>query len=98
MKSLDMIPVGRNTPSTIEQRYEYVRKSIRASSQPVIFLDEAGFNLHLCQHRGRNVIGKTATISLPNSRGGNISVMIALTQNGILHHDAHIMLRSFFSF
>ena len=75
MKNLDMIPVGRNTLSKIEQRYEYVRQSIRASSEPVIFLD-AGFNLHLRRHRGRNVIGKTATISLPNSRGGNISVAV----------------------
>jgi len=62
MKNLDMIPVGCNTPSKIEQHLEYVRQSIMASSEPVIFLDEAGFNLRW--HRGRNVIGKTAAISL----------------------------------
>jgi len=90
MKNLDMIPVRRNTPSTIEQRYEYVRQSIRASSESVIFLDEAGFNLHLCRHRGYNVIGRTATTSLPNTRGGNTSVMISLTQNGILHHNVQL--------
>jgi len=47
MKNLDIIPVGRNTSSTIDSRYEYVRQSIRDSSERTIFLDEAGFNLHL---------------------------------------------------
>ena len=93
MKNLDIIPLGRNTPTTIENRYEYVRQSIRNSNERTIFLDEAGFNLHLRRHRGRNVIGKRATTSLPSSRGGNISVMIALSQNGILHH--HVQLGSY---
>ena len=95
MKNLDMIPVGRNVQHTIDNwaALWICKESIRASSEPVIFLDEAGFNLHLRRHHSHNVIGKTATISLPNSRGENISVMIALTQNGILHHI--VQLRSY---
>jgi len=52
LKTLDITPVGRNTPSTIEKRYKYVRESIRASSERTIFLEEAGFNLHLCRYCG----------------------------------------------
>jgi len=56
MKNLDIIPISRNTPSTIEKRYKYVRECIQNNGECTIFLDEAGFNLHFQRHRGRNII------------------------------------------
>ena len=85
MKNLDFVPVSRNTPDTIEKRYTYVREMIRSSGQNFIYLDESGFNLHIRRRRGRNTIGRRATITLANARGGNISVLVAISEGGLIH-------------
>ena len=43
LKNLDIIPIARNTPSTIERRYEYVRQCIRNTGENTIFLYDTGF-------------------------------------------------------
>ena len=42
IKNLDIIPVGRNTPTAIENRYEYVQQSIRNSNEHAIFSMKLG--------------------------------------------------------
>ena len=66
---------------------------IRSSGQNFIYLDESGFNLHIRRRRGRNTIGRRATITLPNARGGNISVLVAISEGGLIHFS--IQLGSF---
>jgi hypothetical protein len=39
-----------------------------------IFVDEAGFKLAKTRRRGRNVIGKRATVDVPGQRGANITM------------------------
>lgn len=53
-----------------------------------IYVDEVGFNLTKTRCRGRNVIGQRAITNVPGQRGGNITMCAAITQNGVLHHNA----------
>ncbi len=55
-----------------------------------IYVDEAGFNLTRTRRRGRNIIGHRAIVNVPGQRGGNITLCAAITQNGVLHHHAHM--------
>ena len=88
MNNLDLIPIARNTSSTIEKRYEYVRECIQNNGENTIFLDKAGFHLPTTSRQKNH--RAACDISLPASHGGNISVVIALTGNGLLHH--HVQL------
>ncbi len=51
-----------------------------------IYMDEAGFNLTKCRRRGRNIIGHRATVDVPGQRGGNITMVAAISENGVLKH------------
>lgn len=51
-----------------------------------IFVDEAGFNLAKTRRRGRNVIGKRATVNVPGQRGANITMCAAISTDGLLLH------------
>ncbi len=51
-----------------------------------IFVDEAGFNLAKTRRRGRNIIGKRATIQVPGQHGGNISMCAAISEDGVVGH------------
>ena len=51
-----------------------------------IFVDEAGFNLAKTRRRGRNVIGKRATVDVPGQKGANITRCAAISSDGLLLH------------
>ncbi len=51
-----------------------------------IYIDEAGFNLAKRRRRGRNVIGKRATVDVPAQRGANITMCAAIANAGLLLH------------
>ena len=55
-----------------------------------IFVDEAGFNLAKTRRRGRNVIGKSATVDVPGQRGANITMSAAISSDGLLLHKSLI--------
>ncbi len=50
----------------------------------MIYVDEAGFNLAKRRQRGRNIIGKRATVTVPGQRGANITMCAAISINGAL--------------
>ncbi len=50
----------------------------------MIYVDEAGFNLAKRRRRGRNIIGKRATVTVPSQRGANITMCAAISINGAL--------------
>ncbi len=50
----------------------------------MIYVDEAGFNLVKISRRGRNIIGKRATVTMPGQRVANITMCAAISNNGAL--------------
>ena len=86
-KQLYHEPASRNTPANIEARRAYALSASTWLDSEVVYIDEAGFNLHLTRRRGRSRIGERATIETVNSRGGNISICAAISPTlGVLHY------------
>jgi len=42
------------------------------------------------RRRGRNIIGHRAILNVPGQPGGNITIYVVITQNGVLHHHANL--------
>ena len=55
-----------------------------------IYVDEAGFNLAKTLRRGRNVIGKRATVDVPGQRGANITMCAAISSAGLVLQKSQI--------
>ena len=93
IKKVDTIPDARNRSSTIKQRFEYsIRFRDLEQEIPVenfIFVDEVGFSVSTRPKRGRAVAGQRANTPVPFSRSRNISVVAAMTKNGMLSNKVH---------
>ncbi len=67
---------------------DYFQKVMELEANQVphemIYVDEAGFNLAKRRRRGRNIIGKRATVTVPGQRGANITMCAAISINGAL--------------
>ncbi|XP_044056780.1 uncharacterized protein LOC122878265 [Siniperca chuatsi] len=73
MKQLSIVPFERNSERVKELRHQYIQRvmEVEANQSPheIIYVEEAGFNLAKTCWRGRNVIGKRATVDVPGQRG-----------------------------
>lgn len=96
-KQLYPEPVERNSPKTIEERYQYVHRVMGRSREDMIFLDESGMGLKIRRGRGKNKIGHKAT-ELRHYRGENrtgsgphVSIVAAFSPTeGILHYQLRL--------
>ncbi|XP_023119563.2 uncharacterized protein LOC111564304 [Amphiprion ocellaris] len=90
MKQLYTVPFERNGERVKELHYQYVQRimELEASEPPhnFIYVDEAGFNLTKCRRRARNIIGHRATVDVPGQRGGNMTMGVAISENGVVTH------------
>ena len=59
MKKLEKISEARNSPETIQARYEWVYafQQTGIDFQKCVFIDEAGFNMHMKRTFGRSKKG-----------------------------------------
>lgn len=65
-------------------RHEFRHWLERVDTRNLVFVDEAGVNLGLSRLYGRAVRGKRVTHSIPRNRGQNISVLGALSIEGLI--------------
>lgn len=92
LKLLRTIPECRNSPDVIAARRCYANELM--SNPPIdrrciIWVDETGFNLHLRRKYGRAPSGLRANVVVANSRGRNISICAAMSEEGFLFHNVH---------
>jgi transposase len=84
----------RNTPSKIEQRYQWCQKNLiqeQVQFKDAVFIDEAGFNLSLTRRRGRAAPGQRAVQELPKQRGRNMSLIVgAVPSRGVVAASIHL--------
>lgn len=83
-KRLSLVPQERNTPRTLDARQSYAREIEHISMSKLVYLDETGFNLHTSQSYGYSPINTKAFITVPANRGQNISLMAAISINGVI--------------
>jgi len=88
IKILRAIPISRNSPDVVVARRVYAQMFLSDAPpdrRNIVWVDETGFNLHLRRKYGRARKGDRASIVVSNSRGRNISVCAAMSEDGLLH-------------
>lgn len=84
-KLIRLVPEKRNSIEVINQRYDWASKFYFMDKTSLVFVDEAGFNLQLKRRCGWSSSNTRAYVEVPSIKGGNISIVGAVSLNG-LHH------------
>lgn len=64
-----------NSENTSQLRFEYASfflENAPEDKNKCIFIDESGFNLHLCRSKARYRAGQRAYVTIPAVRGRNV--------------------------
>ncbi|KAI7902936.1 uncharacterized protein BX663DRAFT_561018, partial [Cokeromyces recurvatus] len=89
MKKLEKLPAARNELSTLEKRKEKILEWMGMSDfdylRSCVFIDEAGFNLHIKRTFGRSLRGTPAKTIVSAQRGVSISIIGAMCELGIVN-------------
>jgi transposase len=85
-------PEDFNAPGRIKQRVTWCQQFLKKgwSMTDAVYIDEAGFNLHLTRRYGRAPKGQRACVVRPTQRGRNISVIVAVGREGIIGFRAQL--------
>ncbi|KAG0425218.1 Transposable element Tc3 transposase, partial [Dictyocoela muelleri] len=83
-KSLTLVPLNRNSDENKNVRALFASSLVSINDNQIIYVDETGFNLHSYQNMGYSPINTKCFITVPNSKGVNISVLCAITTLGVL--------------
>ena len=59
LKNVKNVPERRNTPSTIEDRYNFAFQLVGIDRTKLLYIDEAGISVAYRIKRGRSLIGTT---------------------------------------
>lgn len=83
-----LLPAARNTPENIRRRADFSEWIVAVEREQLVFLDEAGFNLHMNRGRGWSQKGRRAVVHVPADRKRNVSVIGAISPTrGLLKFD-----------
>ena len=87
-KKLEKLPEKRNSEEVKLKRREAVLEWMGTKDidfeKNCVFLDEAGFNLHISRSRGWSKKGKPAKSIVPTSRGTSITILGAISAQGVI--------------
>lgn len=88
LKKLDKIVAPRTSESTLNQRREKILEWMDDKEMDwfnkCVFIDEAGFNMHIRRNFGRSKKGLPAKVVLPANRGISISILGAICEKGVI--------------
>ena len=83
-KRLKQVVAERNSARVIGERYSYALRFTNIRDDEAVFIDETGFNLHVCSHYGYAPSGETPSMTVPTQRGQNVSVIAAIDISGVI--------------
>ena len=86
LKLLRQEPADYNSPERIRMRQVWTQafRESTASIADAVFVDEAGFNLHMIRRFGRAPRGRRPVRIRPTAKGKNLSVVVAASREGII--------------
>ena len=92
MKRLEDAPIERNSAAIKQARQRYAQWMMEEGmNRYLVFVDEAGFNLHTRWTRGRAHVGERAVQKIAGCRGGNLNLLMAVSpEAGIHYFEIHI--------
>lgn len=89
MKKLEKLVKARNEEKTLEQRrakiLEWQELQDFDYESNCVFIDEAGFNLHIKRTRARSKKGTAAKVEVSTQRGVSITIIGAMCERGIIN-------------
>ncbi|OAD74848.1 hypothetical protein PHYBLDRAFT_167192 [Phycomyces blakesleeanus NRRL 1555(-)] len=88
MNKLEKLPEKRDDISTIEMKRDHILEWQQFADfnylSNCVFIDEAGFNMHIKRTFGRSVSGTPAKTTVPTQRGVSITILGAMCERGIV--------------
>ncbi|KAI8136583.1 hypothetical protein BJV82DRAFT_490932, partial [Fennellomyces sp. T-0311] len=87
MKKLEKLPAARISDHIIDLHYEIVKgwkDDQEFCFDDYVFLDEAGFNMHIKRNFDQSVKGQPAKTAVPTQRGVSITILGAMTKEGVI--------------
>ena len=91
VKKLEIAPVERNLPRIKMDRQVYAEWLLglgAGARANLLFMDEAGFNLHTSRTRGRARVGERAVRQVLGARGRNLNLILTISpQGGIVYYE-----------
>ncbi|KAG1486590.1 hypothetical protein G6F53_013290 [Rhizopus delemar] len=89
LKRITRIPAKRNSSDVIELRFRAAEAWIKDSNisfmQNCIFIDVAGFNLHIVRSQDRSKKGEPAKVVVATTRGPSVSILGAICSLGVIN-------------
>lgn len=90
LKLIRDIPIQRNSERTKHLRSNYATWFLeKGQMQRCIFIDECGFNVWTRRSYGRNVRGHQATRVIAKQRGHNLTICLAVGEEGVVKYDLY---------
>lgn len=87
MKKLEDAPIERNNVATKRARQRYAQWMMEEGmNRHLVFVDEAGFNLHTRRTRGRAHVGERAVRQVAGCRGSNLNLLMAISPEAGMHY------------
>ena len=94
-KRLSIVPERRNCEHIIEERFQYASEFYSLMNMEngnnMFFLDEVGFNVSMRLRRGRSLIGRRASLTVPALRSRNISICCTMSKQGTFFYKKQAM-------
>lgn len=87
-KKKTLVASEQDRPDVVEKREQFRRAILDLKAGRLIFIDETGVNLAMTSLLGRAPRGQRARFKRPAARGTNVSVVGALSGDGIIAFDA----------
>ncbi|OAD67627.1 hypothetical protein PHYBLDRAFT_151142 [Phycomyces blakesleeanus NRRL 1555(-)] len=88
MKKLEKLPEKRDDVSTIEMRQDHILEWQQLADfnylSNCVFINEAGFNMHIKRTFGHSVSGTPAKTTVPMQRGASITILGAMCKREIV--------------
>ena len=80
--------VEKNCDRVKELRCNYLSRVLKEDyrTRQCVYIDEIGFNMWLRRPNGRSIRGQPINRTIPNTKGRNISCVMAITTNGPIHY------------
>lgn len=88
LKKLEKLPAARSTERVLKLRKEKIEEWELTPSldftKNCVFIDEAGFNLHIQRGCDRSLMGTPAKGIVPTARGVTITILGAISEAGVI--------------
>lgn len=88
LKAVRFEPERANTAQNKLKRKAFVESllQIQSLNQPIVFMDETNFNIHISRRQGRSKVGKRCTTVAAGSKGANIHLIGGISNLGWMAH------------